>query len=93
MKETNVFNKQKEREGFEPSIVPRTIPVFKTGAINHSAISPQPNLYFTSGYSGSCIRVYSIQRYIEKELVSDIFLEANKSFYFLYGYVLFVGVK
>lgn len=50
-------------------------------------------LYFTSGYSGSCIRVYSIQRYIEKELVSDIFLEANKSFYFLYGYVLFVGVK
>ena len=47
MKETNVFNKQKEREGFEPSIVPRTIPVFKTGAINHSAISPQPNPYFT----------------------------------------------
>ena len=47
MKETNVLNKQKEREGFEPSIVPRTIPVFKTGAINHSAISPQPNPYFT----------------------------------------------
>jgi hypothetical protein len=41
----------------------------------------------------SCIRVYSIQRYIEKGLVSDIFLEVNKSFYFLYGYVLFVGVK
>ncbi|KAL4201112.1 hypothetical protein AMTRI_Chr02g214510 [Amborella trichopoda] len=31
-----IFNEQKEREGFEPSI---------TGAINHSAISPRDNLH------------------------------------------------
>ena len=32
-----------EREGFEPSVVVSTTPVFKTGAFNHSATSP---LYF-----------------------------------------------
>jgi hypothetical protein len=34
----NVFCKQR-RERFEPLIVPRTIPVFKTRAIDHSVIS------------------------------------------------------
>ena len=29
-----------EREGFEPSVVVSTTPVFKTGAFNHSATSP-----------------------------------------------------
>ena len=42
-----IVEKQKEREGFEPSIVFLSIPVFKTGAINHSAISPGDNFYST----------------------------------------------
>jgi hypothetical protein len=28
------------------------------------------SLYFTNGYSGFCIRIYSIQRYIESGLAS-----------------------
>lgn len=30
------------------------------------------SLYFTNGYSGFCIRVYSIQRYIESGLASEM---------------------
>jgi hypothetical protein len=46
-----IVEKQKEREGFEPSIVFLSIPVFKTGAINHSAISPGDNFYSTPSYN------------------------------------------
>lgn len=30
------------------------------------------SLYFTNGYSGFCLRVYSIQRYIESGLPSEM---------------------
>jgi hypothetical protein len=45
------------------------------------------SLYFTSGYSGSCIRVYSIQRYLEKGLASEIFLGVSRSFYMAMFYL------
>ncbi len=50
--ETKKINKLIRRERGERGIrtldssLFRTIPVFKTGAINHSAISPKANLYF-----------------------------------------------
>ena len=40
-----IYNLSAEREGFEPP-VPRSTTVFKTAAIDHSAISP--NLFFKS---------------------------------------------
>ena len=40
-----IYNLLAEREGFEPP-VPRSTTVFKTAAIDHSAISP--NLFFKS---------------------------------------------
>lgn len=47
--ERNLFNEQKRGErGIRTpdSCLFNTIPVFKTGAINHSAISPKDNFYF-----------------------------------------------
>ena len=46
------------------------------------------SLYFTNGYSGFCIRVYSIQRYIESGLASEMSQQIIS-----YSYVLFVGIK
>ena len=37
-------------------------------------------LYFTNGYSGFCIRVYNIRRYIESGLASEMFLGVSRSF-------------
>ena len=37
-----------EREGFEPSMGYKPMPVFKTGAFNRSATSPQQNARFYS---------------------------------------------
>lgn len=42
---------------------------------------------FVSGYSGSCICVYSIQRYVEKGLASEIFLGVSRSFYMAMFYL------
>lgn len=39
-----------EREGFEPSVVVPTTPVFKTGAFNHSATSPESFLLILFSY-------------------------------------------
>lgn len=38
-------------------------------------------LYFTNRYSGFCICVYSIQRYSESGLASEMFLEVSRSFH------------
>ena len=36
--------------------------------------------YFISGYSGFCIYGYSIQKYIEKGFVFEMFLEVSELF-------------
>lgn len=39
------------------------------------------SLYFTNGYSAFCIRVYSIERYSESGLASEMFLEVSRAFH------------
>ena len=39
------------------------------------------SLYFTNRYSGFCIRVYSIERYSENGLASEMFLEVSRAFH------------
>ena len=58
--ETSVFSSA-EREGFEPTVSCPT-PVFKTGALNHSAISPN-EIYFS-------IRIDPAQDRSDKKVLS-----------------------
>jgi hypothetical protein len=45
------------------------------------------SVYFTNGYTRFCIRVYSIQRYIESRLVSEMFLGVSRSFHIAMFYL------
>ena len=47
-----------EREGFEPP-EPRSSTVFKTAAIDHSAISPNQEIHEASLNGGANIRIFS----------------------------------
>lgn len=47
-----------EREGFEPP-EPRSSTVFKTAAIDHSAISPNQEIHEASLNDGANIRIFS----------------------------------
>lgn len=44
-------------------------------------------VYFTNAYSGFCIHVYSIQRYIESGLASEMFLGVSRSFHIAMFYL------
>ena len=71
-----IYNLFAEREGFEPP-VPLSTTVFKTAAIDHSAISPKPPFRRTLFKSAANLRLFFVLTSLFRIFFIKSFFENN----------------